>query len=157
MVIEYVSGKESHTSNWGEFYVFGLDEWAVKEDSPVNRVDSHHLYQLRICNDVPAGTVFAVWERNGDKRGTQRNIIRLMEVADDGPAVFRLDAQYGNGRIVGLFRLIAEAEGKVKASRLWRWWKQSQDHSLAFARHCAKWIEKRGIDTLPPMEQEVSV
>jgi len=157
MNIEYVSGKESHTSNWGEFYVFGLDNWAVKEDSPVNRRDNHHSYQLRVCNDVPVGTVFAVWERAGDKRGTHTYVIRLYEVIASGPENVRLSADYGDGYIVGKFQLLAEGNGKVKAPRLWGWWKNSKDHSLAFAQHCAKWIEKRGIDVLPPMEQQEEV
>lgn len=43
--ISYVSGQESHTSNWGKFYVKGLETHVVKEDHPANRRDNHHNYQ----------------------------------------------------------------------------------------------------------------
>jgi hypothetical protein len=81
--IEYVNGQEQHSSNWGKFYVKGLEKWEVKEDFDENRKDGHHTYQGYVCLDVPEGTVFTVFEQNGNKRGTDDYIFRICQVTEE--------------------------------------------------------------------------
>jgi hypothetical protein len=42
--IEFVIGKEWHNSNWGKYYVKGLENWQVREDSEYNQKNTHHFY-----------------------------------------------------------------------------------------------------------------
>jgi hypothetical protein len=147
--VEYVSGNESHSSSWGKYYVRGLEKWAVKEDFSENRKDKHHSYQGYVCLDVPEGTLFTIFEQNGDKRGTDDFLFSICittdaEVADDSAA-------YGNGLCKGNYKVLVCANTKTLAPRLMGWWIESTDKSLAFAEHCKNHIGKRGLKTLPAM------
>ena len=69
--IEFVQGSEQHTSFWGKYYVKGLEFWQTKEDFTENISSKHEYYQGYVCLDVPAGTIFTVFEQSGNKRGTE--------------------------------------------------------------------------------------
>lgn len=140
--IEFVNGQESHTSYWGKFYVKGLETWEVKEDFAENCHDKHHSYQGYVCLDVPEGTMFSIFEQNGNKRGTDDYIFRICQVTED---VTTIDSIYGSGKITGNFKVVATSgNSKTKAPRLFAWWKDSADHSYEFACACAAHIDKRG-------------
>lgn len=151
-MIEFTVGRESHTSYWGEYYIKGLESYAVREDHDSNRTDNHHGYQFFMA-DAPAGTVFTIFERNGDKRGTSNWIFSICVV--EGEKIQEDQAEYGSGFCTGNYRCVAIALGKIKAPRMLGWWKEKPADAdpLAYAEHCAVWIEKRGIQTLPKMEE----
>ena len=148
--IEFVIGKEWHTSYWGKYYVKGLENWQVKEDSELNCNDKHHFYQYYLCLDVPDGTVFSIFEQSGDKRGTDQFCFSLCVVDESAESKDR--ANYGKGYCQGRYRTIIKTDTKIKSSRLLEWWSNSPDKSIEFAQHCASYIQKRGIKALPPME-----
>ncbi len=81
--IEYVSGREQHSNLWGKFYVKGLEEYAAKEDSSSNTHRDYEQYQCYVCLDVPAGTLFTIFEQSGDKRGTDNFYFYICEVTAD--------------------------------------------------------------------------
>ena len=147
--IEYVSGNEQHSSSWGKFYIKGLEKLVVKEEHDENRRDRHHGYQNYLGNSVPGGAVFTVFAQSGDKRGTNDWHYWIC-VADDAVESTRIA---GYGWIEGNFRILAHAEGKVKAPRLMGWWdkRPSNVSPLAYAEHCAAYIDKRGVAELPPI------
>lgn len=147
--IEYVSGNEQHSSSWGKFYVKGLEKLVVKEDFKENQHDNHHSYQGYVGNNVPAGTVFTVFAQSGSKRGTDDWKYWIC-VVDDAAESIRLA---GYGWIEGCFRIVAQSEGKVKAPRLMGWWdkRPANINPLAYAEHCAAYIDKRGVAELPAM------
>jgi hypothetical protein len=149
--IEFVNGKESHTSNWGKFYVKGLDTWAAKEDFDENRRDNHYSYQGYVCLDVPEGTMFTIFEQSGNKRGTDTYKFQICTVTAEvaGEAI----SNYGSGFVRGNYKVIAEGLTNTKAPRLMKWWIDSPDKSLAFAEHCKAYIDKRGVKELPAMEK----
>jgi len=148
-MIEFVIGKESHTSNWGKYYVKGLKNWQAKEDSESNHNDKHHSYQYYLCLDVPDGTVFSIFEQSGDKRGTDQFCFSLCVI--DQNAETKDYAKYGNGYCKGNYRRIIKTNTKIKSSRLLEWWSNSSDKSLKSAEHCATYIQKRGVQNLPPI------
>lgn len=150
-MIEFVQGNESHTSNWGKFYVRGLEAVAVKEDHESNIRDGHHSYQCHVANEVPAGTVFTIFEQDGNKRGTDTFIFKICVA---GGETQKHKSVYGSGFVEGQFTVIAQATGKTKSPRLMRWWDErpAGGDLLAYARHCAAHIDKRGVDVLPSME-----
>jgi len=150
--IEYVSGQESHTSNWGKMYVKGLEKLVVREDHARNGHDNHHSYQCYVGNDVPSGTVFTIFYQDGNKRGTE-SWDYLLCVADDQQPEQEIVYGYTDTFVRGQFRVIVKATGKVKAPRLMGWWdaRPSSVSPLAYAEHCAAWIDKRGVATLPAM------
>jgi hypothetical protein len=145
--IEFVQGQESHSSNWGKYYVKGLEKWGVKEDFSENKSDKHHSYQGFVCLDVPDGTMFSIFEQSGDKRGTDCFEFMLC-VVDQGETGSHKGG-YPDGFCTGNFKIIAEGKTKTLAPRLMGWWVDSTDKSLAFAQHCAAHINKRGIKNLP--------
>lgn len=151
--IEFVQGQESHSSNWGKYYVKGLEKWQVKEDFECEINDRHHNYNGYVCNDVPEGTIFTIFEQSGNKHGTDTFYFLICQATDE--QVEKDKADYGRAFIEGNFKILVRAEGKTKAPRLMGWWNDSKDHSLAFANHCAIYINKRGIKELPPLETEV--
>lgn len=149
--IEYINGQESHTSNWGKFYVRRLERLVVREDHDRNRHDNHHQYQCYVGNDVPSGTVFTIFYQDGNKRGTDTWHYMLC-VVDDAADEQTIEYDYTSTYITGRFRVICKAVGKVKAPRLMGWWDaRGTADPLAYAEHCAAWIDKRGVAVLPAM------
>lgn len=147
--IEFVQGQESHSSNWGKYYVKGLESWQVKEDFEENCSDKHSSYQGYVCLDIPEGTVFTIFEQSGDKHGNDTFNFTICQAIDE--IMGEDKAQYGSGFVTGNYKIIAQGLGKTKAPRLMGWWTESNDKSLAFALHCAKFIDKRGLKVLPQM------
>ena len=137
-------------SNWEKYYVKGLEKWEVKEDFSENRRDKHHSYQGYVCLDVPEGTVFTIFEQNGDKQGTGTFIFSICRATDE--KVNSDDSEYGSGFCKGNYEVLVSANTKTLAPRLMGWWTDSNDKSLAFAEHCKAHIGKRGLKTLPAME-----
>jgi len=147
--IEYINGQESHTSNWGKYYVKGLEKWGVKEDFAENRQDKHHSYQGICATEVPDGTIFTIFEQSGNKHGTDTYVFTVCETSDES---FTSDISgYGSGKCEGNFKIIARGATKTTAPRLMQWWIDSSVKTLEFAQHCATYITKRGIKELPPM------
>lgn len=151
-MLEYVVGNESHTSYWGKLYIKGLEKWEVREDHDRNRRDRHHSYQCYVTN-APAKTVFTIFEQDGSKRGTDNWIYKICVVLPESEPTVEYEAAYGSGFCNGNYAIVAQASGKVKAPRLMDWWdkRPTDGDLLAYAQHCAEWIEKRGIKDLPPM------
>lgn len=147
--IEYIQGSESHTSNWGKFYVKGLESFVVDEDHEGNKKDKHHQYSCK-AGEVPEGTIFTVFYQDGNKRGTDTFKYLICEAIEAGE-VEKHDTEYGNGFLEGEFKILAQGLTKTKALRLMGWWINSADKSKAFALHCAAHIDKRGLKTLPAM------
>lgn len=147
--IEFVHGQESHSSSWGKFYIKGLEAFQTKEDFTENRNDKHHNYNGYVCNDVPVGTIFTVFEQSGDKRGTDIYEFAICEISNDEANKWK--PSYGSGKLIGNYRIVTIENTKTKAPRLMDWWINSRDKSLAFAKWCDAHINKRGIKELPPM------
>lgn len=149
--VEYISGQESHTSNWGKFYVKGLEKVVVKEDHSRNQHDKHHSYQCYVGMAVPDGCVFTIFYQDGDKRGTE-SWYYMICVTDSGAAEQTIEYGYTGTFIRGCFRVVAQAKTLTKAPRLMDWWdKRGAADPLAYAQHCAAYIDKRGVAVLPPM------
>jgi len=153
-MLEYIVGNESHTSNWGKFYVKGIEKYEVKEEHNNNRRDGHHSYQFYMA-DVPVDTCFTIFEQNGDKRGTDVMKFKICVVSGNNS---ELKAEYGDGFCNGNYDVIAEASGKIKSPRLMTWWdnRPKSGDLLAYARHCAAHIDRRGIAVLPPMTEKAA-
>lgn len=147
--IEFVQGQESHSSNWGKYYVKGLEKHQVKDDFEENCNDKHSQYRGYVCLDVPSGTIFTIFEQSGNKRGTDTFNFTICQATDEN--VSEDKAQYGSGFVTGNYEIITKGEGKTKAPRLMGWWIDSSNHSFEFALHCAKFIDKRGLKVLPQM------
>jgi hypothetical protein len=150
--IEYVSGKEWHTSNWGKMYVKGLEKVVVREDHEKNVHNQHHSYQCYVGIAVPTGTVFTIFYQDGNKRGTDTWDYMIC-VADDSVAEHEISYGYTGTFVKGNFRVIIKATGKTKAPRLMGWWdaRSANTDPIAYAEHCAAWIDKRGVAELPAM------
>jgi hypothetical protein len=149
--IEYVSGQESHTSNWGKMYVKGLEKLVVREEHEKNVRDRHHQYQCYM-GEAPTGTVFTIFYQDGNKRGTETWDYQIC-VADDDATEQEIKYGYTGTFVAGRFRVIAKASGKVKAPRLMGWWDARPQgiEPVAFAEHCAAHIDRRGVAVLPAM------
>lgn len=147
--IEYVTGNESHTSNWGKFYVKGLEKLAAKEDDPRNEHDRHASYQCYVALAVPPRAIFTIFEQSGDKRGT--DVFEFLICQSGGGSTQQIKSAYGSGCIEGEFEIIAQASGKVKAPRLMDWWqaRPTGTDPLEWARHCATHINTRGLKDIP--------
>lgn len=152
-MIEFVVGNESHTSYWGKFYVKGLEKWEVKEEHDSNRRDRHHAYQFFVA-EAPERTIFTIFEQDGNKRGTDNWIYKICVVVPATEPAVEHKAAYGDGFCNGNYMVVAQASGKIKAPRLMDWWDKRPKgvDLLAYAQHCAEWIEKRGVKDAPPME-----
>ena len=148
--IEFVVGAEWHSSYWGKFYIKGLEKWEAREDHALERRDSHHKYTCYVCLDIPEGTMFSVFEQNGNKRGTDEWEFTLCIATDE--VVNEDKAGYGNGFVMGNYREVVRASGKTKAPRLMNWW-QSVPHTLKAAEWCAQHINRRGLKELPSMPE----
>jgi hypothetical protein len=153
--LEFVQGSEQHTSSWGKFYVKGLEEYQVREEHQGERHDNHHNYSGYDCVDVPEGTLFSVFEQNGDKRGTDLFIFVICITTDE--VVTHREASYGNGFIRGNFREIVKINSKIKAPRLMEWWNKIPKQNLAYAEWCAECINKRGVKNLPSLRVTASL
>jgi len=152
-MLEYVVGSEQHTSNWGKFYIKGLEKWEVKEYHNRNIRDKHHSYQCLVVN-APERTVFTIFEQSGGKHDTGTWNFWICVVLPDDEPTTEYSASYGRGFCNGSYAIVAQATGKIKSPRLMDWW-QARPHDadeLSYAQHCAEWIEKRGAAVLPPME-----
>ncbi len=158
MNIEYISGSDSHSSNWAKFYVFGLDKWAVRETDGEPESNNHANFKQFICLDVSENKVFTIFEQDGDKRGTDTfNFYICKASAEFG----EIKVSYGR-HCTGNFEIICQGLGKTKAPRLMGWWeefagkddsnKRKNSEKIAFANHCLANIDRRGIKTLPPFE-----
>lgn len=148
--IEYVQGQESHASNWGKFYIKGLEPYAVKEDFKENTHTRHETYQGYVCLDVPAGQLFTIFDQSGNKHGTDKWYFYLC-VAGEGQK--KLGGSYTKMWCEGDYQILVCAEGKIKAPRLMDWWtkRPAGVDDLAYAKHCVAHIDKRGLKELPPM------
>ena len=156
--LEFVQGNESHSSNWGNFYIKGLEKYQVKEEFPENRYDKHSSYQGYCCY-VPDGVIFTISEKSGDKYGTSIHEFAICvsdsfkEDHKEGEKWEEWYPEYGDGFLKGNFRVLARGVGKTKAPRLEEWWatlpKSSQNEKLAL--HLGKYIEKRGVKNPPAL------
>lgn len=153
LTIEFVQGNETHSSNWGKYYVKGLEKWQVSEDFPENCKDNHHSYQGYVASGIEEESIFTIFEQNGDKRGTDEFFFSICKTTGSDSEDI---SNYGKGFCKGNFEIIVRGEGKTKAPRLMKWWIESSDNSLEFAEHCAKYIEKRGIKELPSLATTLS-
>lgn len=151
-MIEFINGSEEHSSNWGKFYVKGLEQWRVKEDHKNSRSDHHHSYNFFMA-DAPDGTVFTIFEQNGDKHGTDEWSFLICVVRSDREEQ-QTKASYGYGFCKGPYDVVAQGVGKIKAPRLMDWWikRPANVDPLAYATHCGVYIEKRGIKSPPALE-----
>jgi hypothetical protein len=151
--IEIIQGHEQHSSYWGKFFCKGLEAWEVKEEFSENEQSKHCSYWGTVANGVPEDTIFSVYERSGDKRGTQIYIFTLCRVTSE--VYTPIEAEYGSGKIWGNFEVIVQAVGKVKAPRLLDWWKKKplDVGDLQWAIHCKECIQKRGIKYIPPLSK----
>jgi hypothetical protein len=147
--IAFVNGQEEHSSNWGKYYVKGLENWQVREDFDENIWSKHETYQGYVCLDIPDDTIFTIFEQDGNKHGVNYYSYAICKTTS---LSHNLDtASYGSGFCKGNWEVIVEGIGKIKAPRLMDWWIPSEDKSLQFAYHCDCYISKRGIKVLPPM------
>lgn len=151
-MIEYVSGNENHTSNWGKFYIKGLEKFVVKEDHPRNERGKHALYQCYV-GEIPNGTIFTILEQSGDKRGIDTYRCWICQ-ADSSQPDLTIESAYGSGTITGAFVILASADSKIKAPRLMGWWdaRPANIDPAAYAKHLAKYIDKRGMVQPPALE-----
>lgn len=151
--LEYVSGREQHTSTWENMFVFGLDSFVTREDHPHNHRDGHHNYQCWAGNAVPDGVVFSVLYKAGTKRGTNDQQF-FIAVTDSSQAeqTYYFPNSYGKVFITGKFRVIALATTATKVPRLAEWWRNRGDADpFAYALHCANHINTRGLTALPAL------
>lgn len=146
--IEFVQGKETHSSYWGKFYVKGLEEYHVLEEFDIPKPNNHCSYSGYCAYDLPENTIFTIFEQNGNKKGTDKFAFAICITSPD---YFEWKADYGAGFIRGNFRTICWVDSRIKAPRLMNWW-QKGDNSLAYAERCAMYIEKRGVKDLPPID-----
>lgn len=148
--LEYTEGQEQHSSNWGKYYVKwqGMENHRVKEDGSY---DKHHTY-TEYCAHIPIGTILTIFEQSGNKRGTETFYFSIWEVTDVDH-MGSDEAEYGRGKAVGNIRKLGGAYTPTKAPRLMEWWtkKPAGTDPKAWAEHCLKWIEKRGIKEIPTM------
>ena len=151
--LEYVTGKEQHTSNWESCFIFGLDAHVTREDHANNRRDNHHNYQCYAGSAVPDGVIFTVLYKTGDKRGTQAQEFFVAVTDSSQPEqTYTFPSSYRQVFITGRFKIIAFADTATKAPRLYEWWQaRGNANPLAYAQHCANHIDKRGLKALPPM------
>lgn len=146
--IEFTQGSEQHSSNWGKYFIKGLEKWQSREASSSSK---HESYQEYCCIDIPEGEVFTIFEQSGNTRGTE--VFHFQICIATNEKILTDSAAYGEGKIAGNFKLIAHGAGTTKAPRLMDWWidgLKNQD-PIAYAHHCAEYIGKRGYKEPPPM------
>lgn len=154
VLIRYRSGKETHASNWGEFYVFGFSEIAVREDSESNVSSNHYNYQ-EYAALTTVGAMFSIHERTGSKRGTDSYTYRICRVLPAFTQETLITNTYTRCWVRGPFEVIASANTKVKAARLMDWWRNRKPDDVdayEWAKHCAKHINTRGLKVPPEVE-----
>ena len=123
----------------------------TKEDHGRNQRDKHHGYQCFVGVAVPDNAVFTIFYQDGDKRGTG-SWHYMIAVTDSSQEEQTIKYGYTGTFVRGRFRIVAEGKTLTKAPRLMGWWdKRGTADPLAYAEHCAKWIDKRGVAVLPAM------
>lgn len=142
-----MQGREQHSSYWGKFYIRGLEKFQVAEDFPENHRDNHTNYTGYVVVDAPAGTLFTIYEQNGDKRGTDEFKFAIAQIDDE---YHDWKASYGRAFCRGNFKILVQSDSLTKAPRLMDWWIKG-DGSLEYALHCGVYIQKRGVKNLPPL------
>ena len=147
--MEFLIGKEFHSSSWSKFYVRGLEDITSLEEN--GRQDNHHYYNFYCIDpDVQTskieGCLFTVFIQEGDKHGTKRFQFYICEVDFQSEIQF-IEAKQGEGYIEGHFKVLAEGVGKTKAPRLMGWWQQEQTKEFALA--CGEKIKVRGAKQPP--------
>lgn len=153
MNICYQAGVEKHCSNWGHFFVFGLNDIAVAVDDVRNRKSNHYNFQV-YEGIVPEGTVFNIHIAEGNKCGPDSKAIYVCKVvsAEEQTALNRIDHKYTGCFCEGKFKIVASVEKSVlKVNRFTAWWQAKPDgvDPEAWALHCAKHIEIRGLKDIP--------
>lgn len=149
--IEFVQGNESHTSTWAKYYIKGLESFTCKEDHALARHDRHHSYSCHVGIEIPDGTLFTIYEQSGDSRGTNAFCFQICVI--DSTFEHKDDAEYADGFCNGNFRVIAQGLTKTKAPRLMGWWNDNNNpKTFEFAKHCEKYINKRGVSIIPELD-----
>jgi hypothetical protein len=149
--VEFVHGQESHSSNWGKFYIKGLEPYQVREDHQGELHDNHHNYTGYDAVNIPEGILFTVFEQNGNKRGTDTFIFAICITTNE--QVSEWETEYGNGFCKGNYKEIVRADSLTKAPRLMGWWIDSPEKTLEMAEWMAECINKRGLRDLPPLRK----
>lgn len=158
--IEYVSGEDSHDSSWGKFWVFGLKGDRKRGGTP--KADKLTTYHRFICS-VPAGTVFTIFEEDGEFAAPDTYNFRICQASQE---VNVIRSAFDPERYCsGNFEIICDGAGKTKGRKLFDWWKsfvgdedtRTNEEKLAFAAHCYAHLNKKGIKTLPPFEMKSTI
>lgn len=147
-MLEFLVGAETHSSNWGKFYIHGLEPWAIKEDHEKTRDDNHHKYWFNVAAP-PTGTVFTIFEQNGSRTSRGDFVFTICRVTAGEDRSYH--ASYGQGFLIGPYEVIAEGIGETKGPRLLGWWKDKPANidNDTYAEHCAKHINVRGLKYPP--------
>ena len=150
-LVEAKTGKEWHSSACGEFYIHGLA--LVAENFNKGK---HQSYR-EAAAEVPDGTIFTVWDRSGDKHGTNSNdYYVLLADASQEPQEITGGCYRSGGYVRGRWQVLAHGDGKVRAPRLLGWVKAQggiEKVSEALARHLGSEIHRRGILEPAPLGQ----
>ena len=148
---EYIEGNRQHTSTWAKFYVKGLEKWRVRADYDCG-VRNCNYWQYD-CDGVPAGTIFTIFDQEGRGGHKTAFVFRICRVVDGDRQELLASREFG--RIAGPFEVLATGSTATKAPRLMKWWNELRPASadpLAYARLCAKYIDKRGMK-VPPLSE----
>ena len=149
MNICYQSGTEKHSSNWGHFFVFGLNDIAVAVDDERNRKGNHYNFQV-YEGIVPAGTVFNIHIAEGNRCGADSKAIYVCKIVPGKSN--KIEHKYTGCFCEGQFEIIASVESSVlKVNRFTAWW-QAKPRDVdpeRWALHCARCIEIRGLKDIP--------
>ena len=153
-MIEYVAGDIVNKPLWGKFHVNGLERYVVfDDDGDGNKLRNKRMgYQYHKVINAPTNTVFTITEQSGNKYGNKEYTFLLCAVDDN--LHYRYTATYGEGLVTGGFYEIGRADTLLKVPRLIEWWGKRPGNvdPLAYAYHCAKYINSYGVAVLPPME-----
>jgi hypothetical protein len=144
--IEYTIGSEHRSSNWGKFFIQGLEDWKCGESFVKN---SKEFYTDYCCNNVPEDTVFTVFDQSGDKYSPK--VFQFWILAVGGQTDNIVESSFGSGKVQGDYRTLAYARGQLKACRLMDWWNTKPTHTdrLEYAIKCGEYIQKRGVKDCP--------
>lgn len=146
----FVTGEEQYRKAWGKFYLFGLEDYAIKKVNVATRQTKTSAYRF-FQADPPPFTVFSIFEKSGDATGA--TTFSFLLCCTQPGLVGRYSATYGDGYVQGEFSELARGTGNVKAERLMDWWRAKPDgvDLIEYANHCAIYIAKRGVIVLPPL------
>lgn len=156
MTIKYISGggflaeTDRDSRKFWSFQVEGLQPFNTPEDHQLANND----YKCWVASNPPEGALFTIMECDGGWGYSQLSKFYICEVV--AAEKHQQTAKYGNGFIKGNYRVVVRAETPVKANRLFRWWEKSKHpKTLAYADHCAAYLEERGLKKLPPMGEPI--